>query len=188
MIVFIDGLSGLGKTTLINNLLKDNPEWLVFKGLGAVNVAFKEEGQRYNFSKHQIISRLDECNGFNKIILWDRGLSEPIYSADAFYVSEITRVIRSHYKAIAILLTTASSNDYAYLLNAKSNSGFTHKEGTLYADRWNKFNKVVSGMNHYRVDLNKDKQYLDDIEYKKIQEFIKDKLKTMEARSNYRNG
>ena len=188
MIVFIDGLSGLGKTTLINNLLKDNPEWLVFKGLGAVNVAFKEEGQRYNFSKHQIISRLDECNGFKKVILWDRGLSEPIYSKDPFYVSEITRVIRSHYKATAILLTTDGPNEYGRILASKNKSGFTHKEGHLYGERWAMYNGLLAGMNHYRVDCNVERPYPSNDEYAKIQSFIEDKLENMESRSNYRNG
>ena len=185
MIVFIDGLSGLGKTTLINNLLKDNPDWTVFKGLGAVNVAFKEQGQQYNFAKHQIMSRFDECNGFKKVILWDRGLSEPVYSKDAFYVSEITRVIRSHYKAIGILLTTASPTEYAQILNAKNASGFTHKEGTLYGERWNKFNSIVSGMTHMKAICDSDKPYPNK---EAIQAFIDDKLSNMESRSNYRNG
>jgi hypothetical protein len=188
MIVFIDGLSGLGKTTLIKNLLNDNPDWTVFKGLGAVNVAFKEQGQQYNFAKHQIMSRFDECNGFNKVILWDRGLSEPIYSKDPFYVSEITRVIRSHYKAIAILLTTESPTEYAQILNDKDTSGFTHKEGNLFGERWEKYNKVVSGMNHCRVNLTTDQHYPSNDNYEMIQQFIEDKLVNMESRSNYRNG
>lgn len=188
MIVFIDGLSGLGKTTLINNLLAANPDWTVFKGLGAVNVAFKEQGQQYNFAKHQIMSRFDECNGFNKVILWDRGLSEPIYSKDPFYVSEITRVIRSHYKATAILLTTDSPNEYAQILNNKDTSGFTHKEGNLYGERWQLYNRIVSGMNHHRVNLTAEQPYPSNDEVIKIQQFIEDKLVNMESRSNYRNG
>lgn len=184
MIVFIDGLSGLGKTTLISKLLADNPDWLLFKGLGAVNVAFKEAGQQYNFSKHQIISRLDECNGFKKVILWDRGLSEPIYSKDEFYVSEITRVIRSHYKAVAVLLTTEERGDYEALLASRKNKTFTNKEGNLFKERWENYNTVVSGMQHLRVNLNSKNMYPDKDE---VQKFIDDKLVNMESRSNYKN-
>lgn len=184
MIVFIDGLSGLGKTTLINNLLADNPDWLVFKGLGAVNVAFKEQGQQYNFSKHQIISRLDECNGFKKVILWDRGLSEPIYSTDEFYVSEITRVIRSHYKAIGILLTTETPSAYTDLVLDTRSKNFTQREGNMVMKRWDKYNSIVSGMTHMKAICDLDNPYPNK---EAIQAFIDDKLINMESRSNYRN-
>ena len=184
MIVFIDGLSGLGKTTLISKLLADNPSWLLFKGLGAVNVAFKEAGQQYNFSKHQIISRLDECNGFKKVILWDRGLSEPIYSKDEFYVSEITRVIRSHYKAIGILLTTESSKAYTDLVSNNRSKNFTQREGNMVMERWDRYNEIVSGMTHMKAICDSDNPYPNK---DTIQAFIDDKLINMESRSNYKN-
>ena len=77
---------------------------------------------------------------------------------------------------------------YANILNDKDASGFTHKEGNLYTERWEKYNKVVSGMNHCRVNLTTEHPYPSNDNYGMIQHFIEDKLENMESRSNYRNG
>ena len=48
MIVFVDGLSGLGKSTLVNTLKQRNAGWISFKGAGATNIGMGKEWQEYN--------------------------------------------------------------------------------------------------------------------------------------------
>ena len=153
MIVYIDGLSGLGKSTLVNTLKGRNPEWLSFKGAGAVNIGMGKDWQDYNFRMHQIIERLDQCNDYKKVILWDRGLTDSVYSTDDFYKSEITRVIRSHFKCCGVQLTTPTYDDYSKLLKRRPDDGFTYKESgeDVAKSRYFGYKKAFSGIRTHNV-------------------------------------
>ena len=156
MIVYIDGLSGLGKSTLVNTLKERNPEWLSFKGAGAVNIGMGKVWQDYNFEMHRIIERLDQCNDYKKVILWDRGLTDSVYSTDEFYKSEITRVIRSHNKLYGIHLDCFNKHQYEELLKRRPDTGFTYKEPKDISDRMVGYTKAFKGIRHYKVDLAKE--------------------------------
>lgn len=178
MIVYIDGLSGLGKSTLVNTLKERKPEWISFKGAGAINIGMMKDWQDYNFRMRQIIERLDQCNDYKQVILWDRGLTDPVYSTDEYYTSEITRVIRSQVKTCAVLLTTTTPEDYLDLLNSRSDNGFTYKEGDAALDRWHDYDKIVSGMRHLKVNVDmKPDNYVDDLSVVKIIDYIESELK-----------
>ena len=153
MIVYIDGLSGLGKSTLVNTLKQRNPEWLSFKGAGAVNIGMGKAWQDYNFEMHRVIERLDQCNDYKKVILWDRGLTDSVYSTDEFYKSEITRVIRSHAKIYGIHLDCFNKHGYAELLKRRPDTGFTYKEPQDISHRMVGYTKAFKGIRHYKVDL-----------------------------------
>ena len=80
MIVFVEGLSKIGKTTFIDLFMKRYPETIRFKGSGQVHIGMDDRWEEYNWYMHNIIERLDSLNNHEKIILWDRGLSEAVYS------------------------------------------------------------------------------------------------------------
>lgn len=103
MILFIEGLSRSGKTTLIDKYL-GKYEGIRFKGAGAVNIGMMQRWQEYNYWMHNIIERLDQVNNYKIPILWDRGITDPAYTEDNFYSSEIIRVAKSHeHKALIFI-------------------------------------------------------------------------------------
>jgi len=178
MIVYIDGLSGLGKSTLVNTLKERKPEWISFKGAGAINVGMMKDWQDYNYRMRQIIERLDQCNDYKQVILWDRGLTDPVYSTDEYYTSEITRVIRSQVKTCAVLLTTSTPNSYINLLESRSDTGFTYKEGAEAETRWIGYNNIVRGMRHLKIKVNSlPDNYVDDLSIVRIIDYIESELK-----------
>jgi len=97
MIVFVEGLSKAGKSTLIKLLLQANHSYISFKGVGQVNFGMGQRWIDYNFYMHNVIERLDELNDYKKIILWDRGLTEGVYGN-----SELLRVAKVHKHKIVL--------------------------------------------------------------------------------------
>ena len=60
MIIFIEGVSQTGKTTLVNKYIQQyNNSAVRFKGSGAVNVGMQSRWQEYNFWMHNIIERIN---------------------------------------------------------------------------------------------------------------------------------
>ena len=175
MIVFVDGLSGLGKSTLVNTLKQRNAGWISFKGAGATNIGMGKEWQEYNFRMHQVIERLDQCNDYKQVILWDRGLTDSVYSTDEFYKSEITRVIRSHIKCCGVQLTTPTYDDYTKLLKGRPDDGFSYKETgeDLAKSRYFGYKKAFSGIR--TLDLNID-MWVSHAQLIEIEDFIAKEL------------
>ena len=177
MIVYIDGLSGLGKSTLVNTLKENNPEWLNFKGAGAVNIGLGKVWQNYNFEMHRIIERLDQCNDYKKVILWDRGLTDCVYSTDEFYKSEMMRVIRSHHKVCGIHLTCWNEHGYSQLVERRNDTGFTYKEPSDISPRLLGYTKAFKGIRNHKVLLDKEPTgYIGEHTIKIIETFINEEL------------
>lgn len=96
MIVGVDGLSKSAKSKFIDMFIEKYPETIRFRGAGAVNVGIQSRWQEYNFWMHNIIEQLDKLNNSKNIILWDRFLTDSVYSEDKLYSSEILRAMKSH--------------------------------------------------------------------------------------------
>jgi hypothetical protein len=111
MIIFLEGLSQTGKTTLTNKYLEKYPNGAVrFKGSGAVNIGMQSRWQEYNFWMHNIIERMDQLNEYKVPILWDRGLTDVVYTEDGVYASELLRVIKSHIKKAVIYIDAPANS------------------------------------------------------------------------------
>ena len=104
MIFFIEGVSASGKTTLINEILKLKPHWIRFKGAGQVNIGIDERWEEYNFYMHNIIERLDCLNEYKLPILWDRGITEGVYSNEKWI-----RLAKSHANKRVIYIKSSNT-------------------------------------------------------------------------------
>jgi len=174
MIVYVDGLSGTGKTTLVDTLCTRNPQWIRFKGAGAVNVGMGKDWQDYNFQMRNVIERLDQLNEYKKVILWDRGLTDCVYTEDRLYASEILRVMKSHANKCAVFLDFPG--DYKDI--QKTRKGFDTKEGddaSIHADR---YRSVIKSFRHNHVILGEKNNYffLDEQGINDIETFIENEL------------
>jgi thymidylate kinase len=149
MIVGIEGLSSAGKTTLINKYLEKYPDTIRFRGAGAVNIGILQHWQDYNFWMRNIIEQLDSLNGYKKVILWDRFLTDAVYSEDKLYASEILRVMKSH-KHKAVIYIEAEK---ALLVERKS------KEGDDYDAHDKAYKRVLKSFNTHTIILQKDENY-----------------------------
>lgn len=154
MIVFVEGLSKSGKTTLCNKLLKKNSDYIYFKGAGQINIGYGEDWLKYNFEMHRVIERLDELNNFNKIILWDRGLSECIYSHDEMAKKNIFRISKSH-KNKMVLYVNVPEHKFLkerYSKEGKEDVPHIQRYGTLLDSFYTKEITTDKDENHFITD------------------------------------
>lgn len=149
MIVGLEGLSTAGKTTFIDMFLAKYPDTLRFRGAGAVNVGMQNRWQEYNFWMHNIVEQLDKLNKHEKIILWDRFLTDGVHSDDPAYRSEILRVIKSHAKKVVIYIDVPDK----VLIERGT------KEGILLEERKKRYTDVVSGFKTLMLKPRKENNY-----------------------------
>lgn len=173
MIVYVDGLSGTGKTTLVDTLCTRNPQWIRFKGAGSVNVGMGKDWQDYNFQMRNIIERLDQLNDYKKVILWDRGLSDCAYTEDRKYASEILRVMKSHANKCAIFLDFPKG----YKDIQQTRKEFDTKEGDDANTHANRYRSMIKSFRHHHSILHKtDGFFLSDQGINNIETFIANEL------------
>ena len=163
MIFFIEGLSTSGKTTLINMYQKKYNGAIRFKGSGAVNVGMQSRWQEYNFWMHNIIERMDQINDYQVPILWDRGISDVVYTEDDNYATELHRVAKSHIKK-AVIFIDAPVN----VLNKRGT-----KEGNELTLHKQKYEQVVQSFNTYRITLSGESYITEDM-VDQLHKFITD--------------
>lgn len=171
MIVMIDGLSGTGKTYLTDKLIEQNPDWLRFKGAGQIVIGMQQRWQDYNFWMHNIIERLDQINKYEKVILWDRGLTDAVYNEDQEYRKEILRVSKSHIKKCSIFIRTTEG--HWPLLAEKRNS----KEGDDCSEHIKKYEDVLSSFANHTVYLNPPDFHIESQHIHDVINFINERLK-----------
>jgi thymidylate kinase len=165
MIFFIEGLSTSGKTTLINKYMQQYNGAVRFKGSGAVNIGMQDRWQDYNFWMHNIMERLDELNDYTTPIIWDRGLTDVVYTEDEQYASELLRVIKSHIKKAVIYIDTPVN----MLENRKTKEGhemFKHKE---------RYEEVIKSFDCHKIVLSGN-CYITDEHVQNMNQFIKSYL------------
>lgn len=165
MIIGIEGLSKHGKTTLINKYIERYPDTIRFRGAGAVNVGMMEDWQRYNFSMRNIIENLDRLNNYKKVILWDRFLTDAVYSEDRNYASEILRVMKSHkHKAVIYI------NPNPIIVKLRD-----CKEGSDYENHRKRYSNIVKSFKTLYIDLKKEDDYfITDEIIDEVHKFITD--------------
>lgn len=149
MIIGIEGLSRHGKTTFIDMYLKKYPDAIRFRGAGAVNVGMKDVWQQYNFSMRNIIEHLDMLNDYKKVILWDRFLTDAVYTEDKFYASEILRVMKSH-KQKAVIFIKPEKHIHIERSSKEGDDFETHKDRYL---------KVIKSFDTHIIHLQEDEDY-----------------------------
>ena len=165
MIIGIEGLSAHGKTTLIDKYLKKYPDAIRFRGAGAVNIGIQQHWQSYNFWMRNIIEQLDSLNQYKKVILWDRFLTDAVYSEDENYASEILRVMKSHKQKAVIFIKP--NNEVIKLRQSK--------EGANYEDHKARYEKVIKSFNTHEIDLREDEKYkITDRIIEEMHQFIQD--------------
>ena len=162
MIFFLEGLSQVGKTTLTNKYLEQFNGAIRFKGSGAVNIGMKDRWQEYNFWMHNIIERMDQLNEYKVPILWDRGLTDVVYTEDQEYASELLRVIKSHIKKAVIYIDAPSTT---------LNNRLT-KEGHELQKHQERYNEIVKSFDCLKITLSGD-CYITDEHVQQMHEFIK---------------
>lgn len=163
MIIFIEGVSQTGKTTLVNKYIQQyNNSAVRFKGSGAVNVGMQSRWQEYNFWMHNIIERMDQLNDYKIPILWDRGLTDVVYTEDANYSAELLRVIKSHIKKAVVYIDAPV---------AKLNNRNT-KEGHEIQKHKERYEDVVQSFPCHRIVLSGDCLITDEHVFG-LNEFIK---------------
>lgn len=171
MIIFIEGLSTTGKSYLVDKIIEKKPDWIKFKGAGAVNIGMQNRWQEYNFWMHNIIEHLDKLNNYKKVILWDRGLTDAVYSDDENYRKEILRVIKSHRKKCVVFIGV-DLKDWFHLAE-KRNS----KEGSDYLHHSKEYNKILPSFDLHVIKLKSPDFYIEDSDIDSVINFIEDKLK-----------
>jgi len=172
MIFFIEGLSKSGKTFLVDKLCTRNPKYIRFKGSGAVNVGMTEKWHDYNFHMHNIIERLDSINNYKKIILWDRGLTDSVYSENDDYRSEILRVSKSHAKKSLIYINFKDFSEYDENILSTRNS----KEGGDAEVHFDKYSKVKESFDTLNLYFDNDAYYISENMISEVEKFIKSKI------------
>ena len=163
MILFIEGLSTSGKTTLVNKYLEQYNNGAVrFKGSGAVNIGMQSRWQEYNFWMHNILERMDQLNDYKVPILWDRGLTDVVYTEDDVYASELLRVIKSHIKKAVIYIDAPAST----LSSRKT------KEGHESQKHRERYEEVIKSFPCHKITLSGDCLITDEHAHQ-MNEFIK---------------
>ena len=165
MILFLEGLSTTGKTTLLNKYMEQYPGAVRFKGSGAVNIGMQSRWQEYNFWMHNIIERMDQLNDYKTPIIWDRGLTDVVYTEDGVYASELLRVIKSHIKK-AVIYIDAPAN----ILIKRSS-----KEGHELLKHQDRYNDVIQSFDCHRIILSGECLITDE-HVQQLHEFIKSHL------------
>lgn len=166
MIFFIEGLSTTGKTTLINKYLEQYPNGAIrFKGSGAVNVGMQSRWQDYNFWMHNIIERLDQLNENKTAILWDRGITDTVYSEDENYATELLRVSKSHIHKAVIYIEAP-----VMVLNKRMT-----KEGNDAQGHKARYESVINSFDTLRISLTGECLITDE-HVQMMHEFITSKL------------
>jgi thymidylate kinase len=165
MIFFIEGLSQVGKTTLINKYMQQYNGAVRFKGSGAVNIGMQNRWQEYNFWMHNIMERLDELNDYKTPIIWDRGLTDVVYTEDENYASELLRVIKSHIKKAVIYIDTP--------LNVLSSR--KTKEGHEILKHRDRYEDVIKSFDCHKIILSGDGLITDE-HVSEMDKFIKSYL------------
>ena len=171
MIIFLEGLSAVGKTYLTNKLVERNPDFIRFKGSGAVNTGMQQRWQDYNFWMHNIIERMDQLNNYKKVILWDRGLTDAVYSNDEQYRAEILRVSKSHINKAAIFISGASVSEFDDAVKDRD-----AKEGSDSEDHLLKYKKVMQSFKTVDLNLTLPDYYITEEHISQVEEFIKGQL------------
>lgn len=168
MIIFVEGLSKSGKTTLCKMLKKELSDVIYFKGAGQVNVGYGKDWMHYNFEMHRILERLDELNDYKKIILWDRGITETVYSEDENTRNNVLRIAKSHKQKAVIYINIP---DTSVLCERDSKEG---DDITCHATR---YTNVIDSFEKAVLTPSKDKDYyITDEIVSKAAYFIKTKL------------
>ena len=163
MIFFLEGLSQVGKTTLTNKYLEKYPNGAVrFKGSGAVNIGMQSRWQEYNFWMHNILERMDQLNDHKVPILWDRGLTDVVYTEDDIYASELLRVIKSHVKKAVIYIDAPATT----LVNR------TTKEGHEHQKHKERYEEAIQSFPCLKITLSGD-CWITDEHVQQMNEFIK---------------
>ena len=165
MIIGIEGLSAHGKTTLIDKYLEKYPETIRFRGAGAVNIGIQQRWQDYNYWMRNIIEQLDSLNQYKKVILWDRFLTDAVYSEDGIYASEILRVMKSHKQKAVVYIKP----------NLKVMELRHSKEGANFGDHRSRYENVIKSFNTHIIDLREDEDfYITDRILEEMHTFIQD--------------
>jgi uncharacterized protein YnzC (UPF0291/DUF896 family) len=171
MIVFLDGLSGIGKTYLTDKLIERNPDWIRFKGAGQIVVGMQQRWQDYNFFMHNVIERLDQINNYKKVILWDRGLTDATYNEDEQYRKEILRVAKSHIKKCAVFIKI-DKKEWALLAELRGS-----KEGGDWQKHLEKYEEVMSSFNTHHMCVTAPNFYIEDYHIEAFEKFLKGLMK-----------
>ncbi len=171
MIVFLDGLSGIGKTYLTDKLIERNPDWIRFKGAGQIVVGMQQRWQDYNFWMHNIVERLDQLNGYKKVILWDRGLTDAVYNEDEKYRKEILRVAKSHIKKCAVFIKT-DEKDWRNLANLRNS-----KEGDNWKDHLSRYEDMLLSFNTHYMCVTAPNFYIENYHIEAFEKFLKGLMK-----------
>lgn len=162
MIILIDGLSATGKSTLITKYLEKYPSGAVrFKGAGAVNIGMQGRWQEYNFWMHNIIERMDQLNDYKFPILWDRGLTDVVYTEDKNYSTELLRIIKSHIKK-GVFYLEAPIDKLTDRHTKEGHENVIHKE---------RYEDVIKSFIHRRITLTGD-CYIKDEHVEELHKFI----------------
>lgn len=167
----VEGLSTLGKTYLIDKLIERNPDWIRFKGAGQIAVGMQQRWQDYNFWMHNIIERLDQLNGYNKVILWDRGLTDAVYNEDEKYRKEILRVAKSHIRKCVVFIKT-DKKDWSVLANLRNS-----KEGVDWAEHLSRYEDVLSSFNTHHMCVTAPKFNIENYHVEAFEKFLKGLMK-----------
>lgn len=168
MIVGIEGLSGAGKTTFINRFFnKYFNEVIKFKPAKMVDIGGLDKWKEYNYWMHNIIERLDSLNNYKKIILWDRFLTDAIYSNNSEYKNFLLRMIKSHTSKCVVYIDVPDVE----LIRRGT------KEGTSLKEHKRGYFEALKSFNTYIIKTKKENNYYftdDDIDgvYRFIQENI----------------
>lgn len=151
MIFFIEGPSQVGKTTLCNQLTSPEQKFYIsnsiyFKGAGQINIGTDQTWDDYNWYMHNIIERLDYLNNYNIPIIWDRGVSEAIYSKDS---DKWIRLFKCH--------------KHKYLINLYSSNIIekSMEDDIIFTTGINEIKQTVFGNSNYIEIDTKDKDYID---------------------------
>jgi hypothetical protein len=121
--------------------------------------------QEYNFWMHNIIERMDQLNDYKVPVLWDRGLTDVVYTEDDVYASELLRVIKSHIKKAVIYIDAPS----ATLANRMT------KEGHEFQRHKERYDAVVQSFPCHRITLTGD-CWITDQHVEQMHEFIKSQI------------
>jgi hypothetical protein len=96
-----------------------------------------------------VIEQLDSLNHYKKVILWDRFLTDAVYSEDEQYAAEILRVMKSHKQKAVIYIKP--NNEVIKLRKSK--------EGANWDDHKARYEKVIKSFNTHEIELREEEEF-----------------------------
>ena len=90
-LIVLEGLSASGKSTIRDELLRRNPEWIKWKGENLMRKGPGDNWKEYQRRYHEALHRLYELNPEN-IIVADRAFSDFAYNSDPQFRQEMGRL------------------------------------------------------------------------------------------------